>query len=54
MEKEFINVLVFISFSLSCCLTICIDAPASDSEISSGDLIAVMDQYLGRVKSRKL
>jgi hypothetical protein len=47
MKKIFVNTLVFISFSLLCCLTICIDAPASNSEISSGDLIAVMDQYLG-------
>jgi hypothetical protein len=47
MKKNFINVLVFIAFSLFCCLTICIDAPASNSERSSEDLIAVMDQYLG-------
>jgi len=47
MKKKFINALVFISFSLFCCLMISIDAPASSSERSSESLIAVMDQYLG-------
>lgn len=47
MKKNFINVLVFISFSLFCFISICADAPASNSETSSGVLIAVMDQYLG-------
>ena len=47
MKKNFVNVLVFISFSLFCFLSICNDACASNSERSSDDLIAVMDQYLG-------
>ncbi len=47
MKKYFVNTLVFISFSLLCCLTICIDAIASNSKGSSEDLTAVMDQYLG-------
>ena len=47
MKIIFINVLVFISFSLIYCFTICSDASASSSERSSEDLIAVMDRYLG-------
>jgi hypothetical protein len=47
MKKYFINALVCISFSWLCCFTACMDDSASNSEISSGDLIAVMDRYLG-------
>lgn len=46
MKKNFVNVLVFISFSLFCFFSICNDACASNSERSSDDLIAVMDRYL--------
>jgi len=49
MKKYFINSLIFISFSLFCCLTICTGASASDSKMSSKNLIAVMDQYLGQL-----
>jgi hypothetical protein len=47
MKNNFINVLVFISFSLSCCFSICSVACVSNSEMSSEDLISVMDRYLG-------
>jgi len=47
MKKYFINILVFISFSLFCFFSICSDASASNSERGSDDLIAVMDRYLG-------
>ena len=47
MKKNFINVIVFISFSWLCCFTACINDSASNSEICSEDLIAVMDRYLG-------
>jgi len=49
MKNIFINVLVFTSFSLFCCFSICSVASASNSEMSSGDLIAVMDQYLSQL-----
>ncbi|MBN1832594.1 MAG: hypothetical protein JW896_10835 [Deltaproteobacteria bacterium] len=47
MKKYFINVLVLIYFPLFYCFSICNDASASNSERSSEELIAVMDQYLG-------
>ena len=47
MKINFVNVLVFISFSSLFCFTACIDNSASNSEMSSEDLIAVMDRYLG-------
>ena len=47
MKNIFINVLVFVSFSLYCCFSSCSVASASNSEMSSKDLIAVMDRYLG-------
>ncbi|MGD9158274.1 MAG: hypothetical protein PVG39_07710 [Desulfobacteraceae bacterium] len=47
MKNIFINVFVFISLSLFCCFSICSDASASNVKMSSKDLIAVMDQYLG-------
>jgi hypothetical protein len=46
MKKNIINVLVFISFTWLCCFAACTDASVSNSEISSEDLIAVMDRYL--------
>jgi hypothetical protein len=46
MKSNFINVLVCISFSWLCCFTACIDDSASNSEMSSEDLTAVMDRYL--------
>ena len=46
MKINFINTLVFISFSLFCCFTILTDASASDSKMSSKELIGVMDRYL--------
>ena len=46
MKKNCINVLVFISFSLFFCFSICSDVSASNSVKSSEDLIAVMNQYL--------
>ena len=49
MKKNFINILVFISFSLFCCFTICNDASASNSKMNSEDLIAVMNRYLGQL-----
>jgi len=47
MKKNFITVLVFISFALFYCFSICNDARASNSEKGSEDLMAVMDRYLG-------
>lgn len=49
MKKNCINILVFISFSLFCCFTICNDASASNSKMNSEDLIAVMNRYLGQL-----
>jgi hypothetical protein len=49
MKKYFINILVFISFSMLCCLVICNSASASKSKISSKDLTAVMDRYLDQL-----
>ena len=49
MKINFINTLVFISFSLFCCFTILTDASASDSKMSSKELIGVMDRYLDRL-----
>ena len=46
MKKNIINVLVFISFSLLGCFSICTVACAPSIEQSSEDLIAVMDRYL--------
>ena len=46
MKKNFVNILIFISFSLFCCFSICSDAFSSNSERGSEDLIAVMDRYL--------
>ena len=46
MKMNIFSVLVFISFSLFCCFSICSAASASDIERNSEDLIAVMDQYL--------
>ena len=47
MKNTFINVIVLISLAWLCCFTACTDASVSNSEMSSGDLIAVMDRYLG-------
>ena len=49
MKKYFINILVFISFSMLCCLVICNSASASKSKISSKGLTAVMDRYLDQL-----
>ncbi len=46
MINVFVKTLVFISFSLFCCFSICSDACASDRERNSKDLIAAMDRYL--------
>ena len=47
MKKNLINTLVFIFFSLLCCLSICTGASASKSKLSPKDLITFMDRYLG-------
>jgi len=46
MKNNFINVLVFISFSSFCCFSICNVAFASDAERNAEDLTEVMDRYL--------
>jgi len=47
MKNNFFNILVLISFTWLCCFTACSDAPVSNGEMSSEDLTAVMERYLG-------
>lgn len=49
MKKTFINILYIISFLFFCVFAMYTGASASNAEMSSEDLIAVMDQYLDRL-----